>query len=293
MATNDKLDDAAGGIVLSDEARSARSVHAIAGAEDRNASAGDAYRRRSPEPTGPPEGSEPVRWVGTKGGEGVWQRIISEMPPHTVFVDAFAGRGTIARAKKPASRSIVIDSDPAAPALQLPGTIALCGDVLKLLPSLLPQMDSGWLIYLDPPYLAEVRSDANRDYYAHEFKQPEQHFELLKRIRLLPCQVMISGYWSDLYRRVLADWRTIEIPTSTRGGGRATEVVWMNFCEPFRFHDSRFLGRNFRERERIKRKRIRWKAKLSRMSRLDRAAVLDAIDELVSETESPNHERNA
>lgn len=47
----------------------------------------------------------------------------------------------------------------------------------------------------------------------------------------------------------------------------------MNFAE----HDYRYLGRNFRERERIKRKKQRWVPRLENMPRLERQALLSAI----------------
>lgn len=43
--------------------------------------------------------------------------------------------------------------------------------------------------------------------------------------------------------------------TQTRSGATAQKRVWMNYPEPLELHDYKFLGRNFRERERIKRKR--------------------------------------
>ena len=52
--------------------------------------------------------------TGTKGGAGVWQRIISEMPEHDVYIEPFWGRGTIAKKKRPAPYTIGIDLDPAA-----------------------------------------------------------------------------------------------------------------------------------------------------------------------------------
>jgi len=41
-------------------------------------------------------------------------------------------------------------------------------------------------------------------------------------------------------------------------------------------HDYRYLGRGFRERERIKRKKQRWMERLVRMPRLERCAILAA-----------------
>jgi DNA adenine methylase len=43
-------------------------------------------------------------------------------------------------------------------------------------------------------------------------------------------------------------------------------------------HDYRYLGDDFRERERIKRKTKRWTAKLQSMPILERQALLSAID---------------
>jgi len=227
------------------------------------------------------------RFVGSKGGAGVWQRIISEMPPHAVYVEPFAGKGIVALNKKPATSTIVIDADPAAPAFQsipaagLSGLRVICGDAISQLTSLRPTMNRSWLIYADPPYLGTVRS-CQRNYYRHEMKSTAEHHRLLLLLLSLPALVMISGYESAFYDHLLADWRKVTIPTVTRGGSRATEVLWLNFPEPFAFHDTRWLGQNFRERERIKRKKLRWKTRLASMSRLDRAAVLDAIGELAS-----------
>src|SRR6185503_4318140 len=53
------------------------------------------------------------KFVGSKGGAGVWQRIISEMPPHDLYVEAFAGTGQVLLHKRPARASIAIDSDAA------------------------------------------------------------------------------------------------------------------------------------------------------------------------------------
>jgi hypothetical protein len=54
----------------------------------------------------------------------------------------------------------------------------------------------------------------------------------------------------------------------------------MNFAEPLELHDYRFLGKGFRERERIKRKRLRWRARLERMPALERHALMATIEEL-------------
>lgn len=183
--------------------------------------------------------------------------------------------------KSPARSTIAIDEDPAAPGLAVCSGLSLVADAVEVLNALVDDAGPSWLVYADPPYLGSVRS-CQRDYYRHEFRTPEQHTSLLSVLKLLRCNVMLSGYESDLYAAHLADWRVVRIPTVKRNGERVMECLWLNFPEPFEFHDTRFLGKNFRERERIKRKRGRWVKRLAEMSRLDRAAVLDAIDVLRS-----------
>ncbi len=75
--------------------------------------------------------------------------------------------------------------------------------------------------------------------------------------------------------------RTFE--AQTRGGRPATEHVWFNYPEPIKLHDYSYLGKNFRERERIKRKKQRWVTRIERMPMLERRAPLNAIDEVFSE----------
>jgi hypothetical protein len=52
----------------------------------------------------------------------------------------------------------------------------------------------------------------------------------------------------------------------------------MNYEAPVELHEYRYLGNNFRERERIKRKTKRWTAKLQSMPILERQALLCAMD---------------
>ncbi|MEM7345771.1 MAG: DNA cytosine methyltransferase [Chloroflexota bacterium] len=134
-------------------------------------------------------------------------------------------------------------------------------------------------VYLDPPYLLETRT-CQRDLYDHEFYTEAQHTELLTLVKSIPAKVMISGYWSELYANLLADWHTVSYQAITRGGTMATEWLWMNYPEPVELHDYRWLGDNYRERERIKRKRQRWIKNLRKMDLLERRGLLSAMAEV-------------
>jgi len=130
------------------------------------------------------------------------------------------------------------------------------------------------LVYCDPPYLMSTRT--GRQLYRFEMTDLE-HRRLLRVIRELPCRVMISGYSSVLYARELAGWNATSFAAMTRGGTERAEWLWYNFPRPLELHDYRYLGEGFRERERIKRKKARWTAKLASMPVLERQALLAAI----------------
>jgi DNA adenine methylase len=133
------------------------------------------------------------------------------------------------------------------------------------------------LIYCDPPYLHSTRPEST-DLYRFEMTDA-QHVELLEVLSRIPAMVMISGYHSRLYSHKLAKWRVFAINTVNRQGHHRTEYVWANFPEPTALHDYRYLGSNFRQRERINRKKKRWVAKLQKMPLLERQALLGAIGE--------------
>jgi len=132
-------------------------------------------------------------------------------------------------------------------------------------------------IYADPPYLMESRKQ-QRPLYRYEYTE-QDHINLLNRLQALPCPVMISGYHSALYTEMLAGWRVDSFQTRTRGGSWAIEYLWMNYPAPERLHDYRYLGDNYRERERIKRKKERWAQKWAKMPLLERQAILAAMQE--------------
>lgn len=132
------------------------------------------------------------------------------------------------------------------------------------------------LVYCDPPYLrAERRS--SRALYRHEMTDVD-HRHLLRVLRSLKTPVILSGYSSALYAAELKRWNAISYQTTTRGGRPAAEWLWFNFEKPLRLHDYRYIGADYRERERIKRKRTRWLRRWEAMPTLERQALLSVLD---------------
>jgi DNA adenine methylase len=204
------------------------------------------------------------------------KRIISLMPAHDRYVEAFAGTADVLRLKRPAKQSTVIDLATSQLATLPIGTTIICGDAVRWLSEHAGELGLETLVYLDPPYLRSVRT---RRFYEHELETAQEHSALLAILQELRCHVMISGYWSTLYAAMLEQWATEQIGTMTRGGPR-TEWLWMNFrAGELQLHDTRFLGRGFRERERINRKKRRWAKRLAAMDPSERQAIREALDQ--------------
>ena len=54
-----------------------------------------------------------MTYPGGKAGAGVYQRIINQIPPHSVYVEPFLGDGAVMRRIRPADRTIGIEIDSA------------------------------------------------------------------------------------------------------------------------------------------------------------------------------------
>lgn len=220
--------------------------------------------------------------MGSKTGSGVPQAIVALMPPHETYIEPFAGSAAIARRKAPAVRSILLDLDDRQVAQLQAGSLAqLAGveihqaDALAWLSALDLAPLGRVVIYADPPYLHSTRTSPRR--YRCELADVD-HVDLaasLVRLAGGGAAVIVSGYPSPLYDQLYAGWNTRELQTMSRGGVR-TEKLWYNF-EPVAAHWSTFAGRNFTDRQRIKRKAARWAKMFAALPAGERQAVLAAL----------------
>lgn len=181
-----------------------------------------------------------MSYLGSKAASGVYQKIIAEMPPHDTYIETHLGSGAVMLRKPPARQNWGIDIDPETVEAfnqgnsdfldRLADTMFIdVGDAVEFLCSFDYASAGRVLIYSDPPYLHETRSSRAR--YRHEYSV-EDHKRLLMLLRDLPdnVSVILSGYPSELYDRMLHSWRSREFQAMTRGGVR-TEKIWMNYPE--------------------------------------------------------------
>lgn len=219
-----------------------------------------------------------IRYPGGKNVSGTWQQIVSLLPVHSVYAEPFVGSGALLRHKAPALRSIVMDVTPDVTAwhrrLAMPGVEVLDGCGIEWLESIVGEVTDQWCIYCDPPYMLETRT--KQKIYGHELTDAD-HRRLLSAVMGLECAVLVSGYLSDLYASALASWYRRDMRVMTRGGPRI-ESVWCNF-HPRRQtpHDTRWPGRDYRERERIQRKAKRWRRMYGDCPPYERRALLDEL----------------
>ncbi len=130
------------------------------------------------------------------------------MPPHGTYIETHLGGGAVLRHKRPARRTIGIDLDPAVIEAwrqdNHDGIELVCGDALAFLQGF--PFTGAEMVYADPPYLMETCRSG--PLYRYE-TTTEQHRELLDCLQILPCKVMISGYWSALYEKALKSGNAI------------------------------------------------------------------------------------
>jgi DNA adenine methylase len=242
-------------------------------------------------------------YFGGKGGSGVYQTLINQIPKHDVYISAFAGQDSVLQRIRKARRAIAVDLDPAPLnwwSLQERDELELyqCDAVawlrhefrLDKFPKASDAIssdhsgcdakssDSTRFVFIDPPYLAETRTSAAR--YRHEFNSRKEHQRLLDTVLQIPAPVMLCSYPNELYNARLSDWRQMDYFSTVRSGARRLERCWMNYDTPKELHDYTFFGGDKREREKIRRRARNWSEGLARMSPHERRAVLQEIEKL-------------
>ena len=217
-------------------------------------------------------------YLGSKAASGMYQKIIAMMPPHKTYIESHLGGGAVMRNKPPSEQSIGIDLYAKALSefecdynVQM---LNVCAH--KFLRNY--QFIGDEVVYADPPYVGDTRTSNAK--YEHEYTDAD-HIELITILKSLPCPVILSGYPSKLYDELLIGWNSVEQQAMTRGGVR-TEKIWFNY-DIDKSHWVSYAGKDFTDRQRIKRKAERFKSKYKNLPKHERLAVLAAIMEVEAE----------
>lgn len=88
------------------------------------------------------------------------------------------------------------------------------------------------LFYCDPPYVPETRHPQKATRYGVEMTLAD-HEKLVRALLACRGKVILSGYRSELYDSLLADWRRVETTVKSQmsnSGQDRVEVLWMNWA---------------------------------------------------------------
>ena len=210
------------------------------------------------------------------GGKGkAYPHVINLMPPHSTYIETHLGAGAVMRNKRPAARNMGIEIDPAVihrwKKCDDHGFELIQGDAAKILPALDITQDT--LVYCDPPYVPDTRRRAR--VYRHDYDE-DDHERLLAVLSAIPARIILSGYPSDLYDRLLEGWSVTELTVQTHVGP-VKEYLWTNYTPGPVLHDYSFVGIDFREREAVRRRLRTVCTKLGRAQEVERRAAFDRL----------------
>lgn len=216
---------------------------------------------------------------GGKNGSGVYQAIINQIPPHSIFISGFAGNcGVLANKLPAAMANIAIDLDAAViKAWQnIRGITAVNTDLITFLPNYLACLPvdllSHVIVFLDPTYLGETRI-SDQPYYKHEMVDHATHEKFLQMAMQIPVKTLITHYPCNLYDQSLKEWRYTDISSRSRTS-TTIQRLYMNYPQPEALHDYRYIGNDFRERELYKKSYKNFVRKIESMPPLERNYIL-------------------
>lgn len=224
-------------------------------------------------------------YPGGKNGSGTIHQIINLIPETDVLGELFAGSAAISKNIALPAVTIINEIEPGQFAKlcaehSLPGIIVLNNDTISFLKAMAPIINycvTGLGIkihlYLDPPYPFYVRQDLSL--YKHEMSDAG-HIELLSVIRSLRCTIQISSYKNKIYDQYLNTWNQHSFQAMTRQGMK-TETIYYNYPAPTILQDYRYLGKNFRQRELIKKRTNNLISKIDRLPAPEKNMLLQMI----------------
>lgn len=226
-------------------------------------------------------------YPGSKGNSRIMQFFINKIPFHNRYFELFAGSAQLFRNKKPAAENYLNDINTATvfnlmkSTFELVNNIVIEGnqchfknfDIYQILDKF--QFTLNDFIYLDPPYPKEDRRSGAK-LYKFEMLEAEKHLKLLKEIKLINANIMISTGPNTLYQEQLHNWNRYQFKTIGHQGPRI-EVIYTNYDKPEFLHQYDFYGDNFTRRQQIKRISERFNSRLERIDSYERHIIIKEI----------------
>ncbi|HOY42521.1 MAG TPA: hypothetical protein PLX60_11680 [Chitinophagales bacterium] len=221
-------------------------------------------------------------YPGQKNIEGVYQKIINEIPECLRFIELFAGTGATSKIIKkhaPATKIICNDIDQdVAGKINFTGEVVSAVDAIAYIKNNVETLTKSDFIFLDPPYHPETRPNS-LNLYKYELSVSD-HEQLISSVLKLKCPVMIIHPACELYDdNLILDngWRFVDLKIRYHNK-TSHERLYMNYPTPQKLLITKFLGKDCWDRQRIKRKGDRMIAKLKSLPAPELQYILEKIN---------------
>lgn len=238
------------------------------------------------------------KYTGHKNIEGLYQKIINQIPAFSRFIELFAGSAQITRLINFDFKPVILididskqtqllqqewDNDFFRDKRQLPHPVEIINfDAIQYLKNINNDVNykrcgKGDFYFIDNPYHHSTRPN-NKEIYTHEMTH-EQHVQFLQECLQLNCMCLIIHPVCDLYDTMLKDWHKVYVKVRYHRK-TSIECLYMNYPEPTNLQDYRYIGKNCWDRQRITKRKKAYLDKFKKMPVLERKAILKELNEL-------------
>jgi DNA adenine methylase len=220
---------------------------------------------------------------GHKNVNGLFQKIINQVPKHSIYAELFAGSASIfSLFKVKAETNILNDINTEVHNLLCEkyrdeNVILWNRNAIEFIAKMRYVWKKDTFIFLDPPYHHKT-IPKEVDLYEYEMTGFE-HVELLNTLTDMKCNVMLIHPKCDLYDEFLHNWRKVEVKVRYHKK-TSIECLYMNYPEPHELQDYSYLGNDCWERQRINRKTTAYVKKFKNMPVLERNCIIKKLNEL-------------
>ena len=218
-----------------------------------------------------------TNYKGHKDIEGVYHKIINEIPKHKYYWEVFAGSAAIAKLLLAAGTDAkILLNDLSVPAAKVLSeefrSATVTNSCYSSYNNVLSSATKDSFVFIDPPYLHSTRPNG-LNLYEKELSDSD-HVQLLNAVLQYSCNVMIIHPKCELYDTMLKSWRSVQIKirynTKT-----SIECLYMNYPVPPELHTYSFIGKDCWDRQRINRKSAALIKKLENLPVHERNCLLD------------------
>ncbi|PKB18368.1 hypothetical protein [Flavobacterium sp. 5] len=222
-------------------------------------------------------------YTGHKNINGLYQKIINQVPKHSMYAELFAGSAAIyEKFTVPAAINILNEINPEVYTLlcekfKFKNVVLWNRDALEFLQKMKFIWYNDVFVFLDPPYHHNSRPLAT-ELYEYEMKDID-HVQLLETVLEMDCNIMIIHPKCELYDNFLHDWRKVEVKVRYHKK-TSIECLYMNYPDPVELQDYSFLGKDCWDRQRISRKIEAYQKKFKKIPVLERNYIINKLNEL-------------